>query len=162
MSAEQTSQSQETGNKAPTTSNEANVRASFTSVTSTASSFYCEKAAEVEGRPRRPDPRSVEEWTKNSDAFEAPEQDSPSKVTTRVDRSASINTATHVDLLSPSKSSSSKKTESRKVTPPNPTLSSPPEQFETGPWSPVNPPPTPNRTSRAPGTPRIARTGTNI
>jgi hypothetical protein len=33
------------------------------SMVPTVSSFYCETAAEVEGRPRRSDPLTVEEWT---------------------------------------------------------------------------------------------------
>jgi hypothetical protein len=157
MSSEQAASSQVTGNQPAQEPNEVTVpTTSYTE--STTSSFYCETAAEIEGRPRRPDPLSIVEWAKHSDEFEKPPPESPTKVDTGVDQ---INTVDHIEVLSPSKASPSKKG-IRKITPPNPTLESSPEQFEAGPWSSENPPPTPIRESRTPDIPRVARKGTTI
>lgn len=160
MNAEENTASQEIDKQATINLKDASFRDSFTSNASTTASFYCETAAQIERRARVIDPLSVEAWADNSDEFEAPVPDSPPKFNTRVDRSASINAAEHVSL-SPLKLAPAKKTDVRKVTPPNRSLSSSPEQLETGPWSPVNPPPTP-RVSRMPNTPRVQRSGTNI
>lgn len=160
MNAKNSFTSKEIDNQTPNDAKDTSFRDSFTSNASTTASFYCETAAKIERSARRTDPLSVEAWASNSNEFEAPVPDSPPKFTTRVDRSASINAAEHVSL-SPSNLAPAKKTDVRKVTPPNPTLSSSPEQIETGPWSSANPPPTP-RVSRTPNTPRVQRSGTNL
>jgi hypothetical protein len=159
MSSEQTASSQEAGNQPAQEPNEVTVDTSTSSSESTTSSFYCETAAEIEGRSRRPDPLSIAEWAKHSDEFEKPPPDSPTEaVDTGVEQ---INTVDHVDHLSPSTASPSKKG-IRKITPPNPTLEASSEQFEAGPWGPENPPPTPIREPRTPDRKRVARKGTTI
>ncbi|QDS72557.1 hypothetical protein FKW77_000607 [Venturia effusa] len=151
MNVEQSAASKESEKQTSIDSKEASFRVSFTSNASTTASFCCETAAEIERRARTSNPLSIEAWASSADEFEAPVSNSP-KINTSLDRSASVNAAEHVSL-SPSKLAPAKKVDVRKVTPPNPTLSSSPEQFETGPWSPVNPPPTPHA-SRTPKTPR--------